>query len=356
MGCLGSRSLLVLKIPASLPPNFYQGDPMNSKFRLVPILALTALPLACGMAFAQSSVTVSGTIDIGAYRGFDTTKNVGPISRSNLAFSGSEDLGDGLAAIFRLSTRFEPDTGTTECCGKPFWQGESTVGLKGGFGKVRLGRALDPIWGNDWAFDPWGNFDRIASPAWQYWHYNYATSRTSNGGAAEYGRTSNGIFYDSPSWSGVSAHVSGSFEKETVAGAGQGNSYSASLNYAAGSISAMLAHGRNANGDDDTFVGAKYDFGAFALMGAYDKSDFKGTTSTSDAKAFTLGATYAIGLTTLKAGYGRLDNSGQKSSFIGLGAQYDLSKRTNVYADYGNNRPSGASNTHAYGVGINHSF
>ena len=60
----------------------------------------------------------------------------------------------------------------------PYWHGELTVGLKGPWGQVRVGRALDVIYGNDWTYDPWDNNNRIASPAWYFWHYNYPSDRT----------------------------------------------------------------------------------------------------------------------------------------------------------------------------------
>src|SRR5690606_40670955 len=63
-----------------------------------------------------------------------------------ISFSGSEDLGGGLAATFRLSHRFDVETGGVESGGKPFWHDEATVGLKGDFGRIRLGRALSAIW------------------------------------------------------------------------------------------------------------------------------------------------------------------------------------------------------------------
>ena len=71
---------------------------MKYRVNMPSAFALSALALALP-ALAQSSVKVSGTIDIGVYR--DThaqTTNVGPISRSYLTFSGSEDLGNGTSA------------------------------------------------------------------------------------------------------------------------------------------------------------------------------------------------------------------------------------------------------------------
>lgn len=330
---------------------------MSTWFNSLAIPCTTAsLLLAGAAAHAQSSVTISGLVDLGVYRGFDKTKNVGAIQRSNIAFSGVEDLGGGMAATFRLSHRFDADTGAPEGVGfKPYWHGESTVGLKGGWGSVRLGRALDAVAANDWAYDPWYNFNRIASPAWQFWHYNYASDRTSNNGTPEYGRLSNGIFYDSPSFGGFALHASGSFEDSPGPAGGTGNNAGLSLNYDKGPVSAMVAHSKNSSDDTVTFLGAKYTVGALSLMGAYDRSKFEGAVD-SLAKVYTLGVAYRIGAAELKAGYGRLNLDGARSQFVGLGADYSLSKRTSVYVSAGRLNPAIGSSSTAYGVGVAHSF
>lgn len=329
---------------------------MTTFVRFLALPAAFTLTLTASLAQAQSSVNLSGTIDIGVYRGFDKRNQVGPISRSNLTFSGSEDLGNGLAAIFTLTTRFDPDTGKLEDGTKPFWYGESTVGLKGAFGKLRFGRAMEAVTANDWAFDPWSNFDRIASPAWQLWHWNYTADRTGNNGGPEFFRLSNGIFYDSPTVGGFSLSVSGSPEKSTAGGSNTSTSAQGALKYAQGPFAATLSKGRNGSGDEDLFFGGKVRLGDFTLMGAYDRSEFNALPR-SVALARTVGATYQWGKVLFQAGYGKLSvNDGTKKDFIGLGSQYALSKRTYVYADYGNMRPDGAAKTSAYGVGLNHSF
>ncbi len=324
------------------------------KNRSIPLAAGAALLGLAASAHAQSNVTVSGFIDAGVYRNFDRTKNVGTIQRSHLAFSGGEDLGGGMAATFRLSHRFDVESGGIESGGKPFWHDEATVGLKGGFGHLRLGRALSAIWSQDWAFDPWSNFNRIASPAWQFWHYYAPTDRVSNGGAAEYGRVDSGLFYDSPSFGGVTLHLSGSPQR--TAAPGNGHSRAGSLVYANGAAGAMLGVERNGSGDRDVFLAGKYGFGALTLMGAYNESRQNGTGN--EARVASIGAAYAMGATTLKASYARLDlnHSGDDRDFVGLGADYALSKRTTVYASLGHIRPEAASSQTAYGVGIAHAF
>jgi len=317
----------------------------------------TLLMALSASAQAQSNVTVSGTMDVAAYRGLDKTTQIGNLSRSWVAFSGKEDLGSGLYATFRLSTRMEVDTGATESGGKPFWHDESTVGLKGDFGHVRLGRANEAVSANDWAFDPWDNFDRLGSPAWQYWHYNYSADRASNNGSAEYNRINNGIFYDSPTIGGASLSLSGSVEKAASTSAtGQGKPVQGAFKYGIGGFAGMLAYGRNAAGDTVKFLGLKYGFGALTVMGAYDISTYNGLLTTSTAHAATLGATYQLDKVLLQAGYGRLNQLTGDEQYFALGARYPLSKRTYVYADLAHKRPESASSSTGYGLGINHSF
>jgi predicted porin len=317
------------------------------KFTAVPLAA--AILLASASAHAQSSVTISGTIDIGMYRDLDHTTHLGPISRSNIAFSGVEDLGGGLAATFKLSHRFDPSNGGNESGTKPFWHGESTVGLKGGWGSIKFGRALDAISANDWEFDPWYNFDRIASPAWDLWHYNFPSDPKANSGTAEYGRLNNGIFYDSPTFGGFQLHLSGSPQSE----AGEPDkALGGSLHYKNQYFSGMVAHERNAAGNTDNFLGLKSGFGSFGIMGVYDVSK----AGASKAKTTTLGATYAISNVTLQAGWGQVNLDGVKAEkMFSLGAVYALSKRTNVYADFAH-KTFVASSGNTYGVGIAHSF
>jgi len=321
-----------------------------------PFAATLLMLAAAGAAQAQSSVKVSGLLDIGVYRDVDGSRHAGTVQRSNLAFSGVEKLGDGLQATFRLSHRLDLDTGLPEGAGrKPFWHGESTAGLKGSFGRLRVGRALTALWDNDYQFDPWDAFDRIASPGWQFWHYNTATDRIGNSGSAEYGRLNNGVFYDSPSVGGFTLHLSGTPERSTGTGAGGGRNKGGSLNYEAGGIAAMLATERNSHGDRVHFAGARVSIGALTLMGAIDRSRFEAA-QRSTAKVATLGAAYTVGAATLKAGWGRLDLDGARTGFAGLGAEYALSKRSSLYASLGRQRLRGGKPSHAHGIGMAHRF
>lgn len=312
------------------------------------LLLATGALLIGSSACAQSNVTISGSLDIGAYRDTAGVKNIGTIQRSHLQFAGTEDLGGGLAATFRLRHRLDLDTGAPEGNGsKPFWHGESTLGLKGGFGAIRLGRALDAIQGQDWAFDPWENYDRLASPAWDLWHWNYSADPAGGGS----GRVANAIFYDSPKFADFSFHFSGS--PESPAGA-VAKTRAAALLYNNGTLRALLGSGKNSAGATETSVGLRGNFGAVAVMGLYNLSE---TAAGSKAKVTTLGATYQLGAATLKAGWGQADvDDVRKERLVSLGANYSLSKRTSVYADLASKRFAATGTKEVYGAGLTHSF
>lgn len=318
-------------------------------FKRMQAALFAALSLAgAGVAQAQSNVAISGSLDIGFYRGTDSKLNIGTIQRSHLQFAGTEDLGGGLTATFRLRQRFDLDTGALEGpSSKPFWHGESTVGLKGSFGSVRLGRAVDAIQSQDWAFDPWGNYSRIASPAWDLWHWNY--SADPHGGGS--GRVANAIFYDSPNMGGAEFHLSISPEK----GAGDLNrTTAASVVYSKGPVKALLGVGKNSAGATDRMLGLRGKINDLSLMGAYNVSK---TLAGSTAKVTTLGAEYALDSIKLKAGLGQVDVDGVKRKKVSsLGASYALSKRTRTYVDIASKRNHGSGSQSTYGVGLTHNF
>ena len=123
------------------------------------LVALAVLGSFAGVASAATSVTLYGTVD-GGYEdwqfknglkklgidqpgGFLKNKlQQGGYSESNSKFGikGQEDLGNGLAAIFTLEGRFGADDGDIAATDR-FFHRESTVGLKGSFGEVKIGRA-----------------------------------------------------------------------------------------------------------------------------------------------------------------------------------------------------------------------
>lgn len=363
-------------------------NPLRRSVR--PLGAVLAGMTLAGLAHAQSSVTISGTVDVGVSKKTGGTMQLGTIGRSNLTFSGTEDLGGGLAATFKLSTRFELDTGELENSDaqRPYWKAESTVGLKGDFGAVRLGRALTPLWELSWAYDAWYNNDRIASPQW----LGFAPDYLSNPQTREYSRLNNGVFYDTPKWNGFSAHVSAAVERgedDLTRGV------SGAVRYERGPFSAMLGLERNSQRDRVAFVGASYQFSQIKLMAGYshvrlnrngeifgaDWTNWAAASKpTAKRSALTLSGVYTVGASSFKLGFGR-DFQGATDGFnyiastfanagthysgpitqISVGYSYALSKRTSLFADLSRAQwkftdDQGRRSAMGYAVGMTHSF
>jgi predicted porin len=341
--------------------------PMQHKplFRVITLAILSSSTLVMADEANVQTIKFSGTLDLGVYRDYDKTNNIGPISRSNVAVSGERKLGHGSQATFKLSARLDPSVGEANDPGdtqKPFFHGEATLGLKNDtFGSIRLGRALDAIINNSWTYDPFYNFDSIASAAWHLWSWNYATDRTSNISkssgkpAAEFGRLNNGVFYDSPKINGFQAHVSGSFEKSpAVVGAGKGNNLGAAVTYNLNATSIMLGHSKNTSGDKQTFLGGKYTIGTLEVMGGVDRTSFNGSTETTNT-AKTLGLSYGMGKYRFMTNMGQVDDA-QSTRIFGIGAQYFIDPMTIVYVSAGNKTFKTLNSTNAIGVGINYKF
>ena len=350
-------------------------------FRALPTAAACAL---CALsAFSTANIALaaeptspnsykfSGSLDMGVYRDFDGSNNVGPISRSSITLAGARDLGNGNAATFKLMARLDPSTGEMSDPGTtktPFFHGEATVGLKSDrFGSIRLGRALDVIEQSNWSYDPFYNYDSIASAAWNTFYYRYATDRTSNTTKAngtptgEYARLNNGVFYDSPVVNGFQGHISGSFEKSPEAivnkvdVAGKGNNLGAAVTYNLGPVSMMLGHTKNTSGDTRTQLGGKYTIDTLELMAAVDRETKVGVTVLPTITAKTVGVSYGRGKYRYMANVGVLDDA-QSMRFVGVGTTYAIDDMTSVYVSVGNKSYKTAASQSAYGVGINYRF
>ncbi len=378
------------------------------------LVALAAL--AVTSAFAQSSVTISGVADVGitysntkkenvfpapaAAIGFNNVNSIG-IGRGNnnrVIFSGVEDLGGGLAATFAFQMRFEPNSGNVESNGRPLFQGETTVGLRGGFGALKLGRWLPANQQlNGGTLDPWG----VTTIAGLPYAAGFASSPGDAGGE---GRIGNAIFYSTPSFGGFAGHLTLGAAKGQTGKTYQG--LAGSFNN--GPINAMAGYERNIQGDTLYNLGANYDLGVAKLYAGYGRAkggstaDRAGTvfnavastafigglnngTSSGAAGAgqgqvaidgtvtsALIGAKIPLGAATILVGYARVSGDvvgavrTDADNKFALGVNYALSKRTSIYSDIAgitNNKvlgngvlgSKGARSTQ-FDVGIAHSF
>lgn len=118
----------------------------NSK-ALVVLASALASALLCGGASAQQ-VTLYGIVDVAVERVSNTTAagvtnwrmpSTTASVPSRWGLRGSEDLGNGLRAVFTLESGFAPGTGTLGQAGRMFGR-QAFVGLSGPWGTVAFGR------------------------------------------------------------------------------------------------------------------------------------------------------------------------------------------------------------------------
>jgi len=113
------------------------------------ISAMVALLCASGAAQAQSSVTLYGSLngDIrweNGTKGGATWQYDSSLIGSFVGLTGVEDLGGGVAAIFKLESQVQTGNGA----GNPsypstFWYNDAYVGVKSRYGTLTLGRQLN---------------------------------------------------------------------------------------------------------------------------------------------------------------------------------------------------------------------
>jgi predicted porin len=317
---------------------------------------------ASGAAMAQSSVTLYGVADAAVtyVNGLDnwTGLNSGANKTSRLGFRGVEDLGGGLKANFVLEGGFNLDTGDGKSGGATDsgfqFKRQSTVGLAGNFGEVRLGRELTAAYNATARYDVFGSVGIAHSQLWDDGKnlntttfadpYHYTTNQ----------RVSNAITYVSPDFSGFKVAANYGFGE--VAGKNSdGRYFGGGLTYDNGPLSLGLGAERLNSGagaamqsqstNDITAwsLGGSYDLGVAKLLAAYRQSTAKdvailGATSDLKNRGYMLAVTAPVGPGLVRAAYNRYETKfdGDKgvTDQFGLGYVYNLSKRTSVYGTY----------------------
>ena len=351
------------------------------------LIAIAALA-AAGAAAAQSSVTMYGQVNTGyEYSKTDittsgvktTTKTTGfqndRVKTSRLGFKGEEALGNGLSATFALEMGFDSANGEFA---ESAFNRKATVGLKGAFGEVRIGKDSTPMNEFDGSFKA---IDRTTTLAKQ----------VARRDASWEGRPT-GLFYNG-SFSGVnvSAAIGNDSERVKIAGATTYKQdtavYGLGLGYNGGAwaVGAAFQHEtekriaaslETANNKVTNYgVGASYDFTVAKLYGQYKGGQYKNKMPAGDKYSydqFAIGVSAPFGATTLSAEYGynkakeTAATTGTVTKFKGnvfaVQAEYAFSKRTSLVARAGqvanwkNETTNDKSSTQEYTVGLRHKF
>lgn len=320
------------------------------KLRYLALALAAALPHA---APAQTNVSISGMVDMGLVHesggaaGSATKVTSGVENGSRIMFKGSENLGNGLSAIFLLESGFQADTGALGQGGLLFGR-QAYVGLASTtWGTVMLGRQYTPNYaamaqvGDPFAAGLAGVFSSVFS----------------NSGA----RMNNTVKYVTPRTHGFNAEFA--YGAGEVAGsASTGSSGGAALVYSAGRVNARLGyHQRNndtatLHGRDparNTLLAANVDFTvvkayfAYSINRGLNSSQLPAANAygaavaplaSSDSRDLLLGARVPLGNGKLIASVIHKNDRGpanQDATLVALGYTYYLSKRTDLYIAYG---------------------
>lgn len=327
------------------------------------LIALAVAGLVAAPAFAQSNVSIYGIID----QSFQSA-NFGNGSTSRmqgsgqyterLGFQGTEDLGGGLKANFRLELGYNSDTGNldnganiaaaTGSGANQLFQREARVGLEGSFGQLNFGRQYTPIFNVQAPADVF-NVAGIGS--------NYTLTNTGMT------RASNAVKWDSANMSGFTAALmygfgDGGTGQTNANGGPSGESLGTASNkdagrhvglnakYANGPLLLMYGYGKTNNvaaigattvATKANVFGGAYDFKVVKIVAGYETA--KNDPGTLDVKGYLLSAVIPVGADSVKASYTSLkDNTAAaaagKSNLLALGYVHPLSKRTSLYGTY----------------------
>jgi predicted porin len=318
------------------------------------IIALAVAALASTAAFAQTNVTVYGSIDAGIAHRFDsqtgdlsrTSVDGGQSAGNRIGFKGTEDLGNGLKAIFTLEQGFQGDNGADHA-GNPglVFSRQAFVGLTGGFGTAIAGRLYTPHFSFVSALDPFA--------AGTVGRYSNVYGGTEGNALFDPVRVDNAVAYVSPNFGGFDvtlAYSNAAAGNEDLGDNAVNNTVYAVLGkYAAGSFMVgmnyhMINFGNTtsvslgADNLQNVTLGGSYDAKVVKVSGlisysALDNQVGKDTTVTN----YMLGVVAPFGKNSVKASYIYSDGNksfGENAQMIAVGYDYALSKRTNFYSAY----------------------
>jgi len=350
---------------------------MQKKLIALAVAGMVAAPVA----MAQSNVTIYGVVD--AFLGYHktgsakkTVVNGGGLSGSRIGFRGTEDLGNGLKAVFTLEYGIANDVNAGIGTNQPNAR-QQFVGLQGGFGTISLGRQYSPGFG---VF----KFDAAmgASP------FSPQSILSAQNGMSitpnNPGRWDNSINWKSANMNGFTAQVIyGLGEKNELSDRRDGDKFGINLDYTNGplAVGVIYHHQKEApfawsdwgslgtDNHKEWLLGASYDFGAAKLFGSYQQHEV----SSYKGKLWNLGVSAPVGgAGSVFLAMAKYDNnwySRSEASSWALGYTHAMSKRTTLYAAYSTVRNKDwraiqvvtkegdyGDNNHNYVLGVRHMF
>jgi predicted porin len=330
------------------------------------VVSVATLGAAMGVHAQQaaeaSPVGIYGIVDMGLTsaddgttpgsmlngRGAPNDVNLKAGNTSRLGFRRTEDMGNGSYARFQIETRFALDTGTSSNA-NTFWLGRSVIALGSKTrGEVYAGREYSAAYTVALQTDPtfWSYVSQLGSA---YTYANYlpvaVTEEASNI------RWSNTVGYKTPAMGPVTAEIATALSEGR-----RDRSVSANVQYKQGPLWVGFGYDGlvSSKSTNLAIVAAGYDLGVVRPTASYTK--VSGGLN-GDATSYTVAAMVPLSFGRTYVSYGNLrPANGLNSSMVGAGIQYDLTKATLLYVNYGSAEQSGKTRTNAIDFGVKHTF
>jgi GBP family porin len=313
------------------------------------LIALAALGTLSAGAFAQSSVTIYGKVDLGLVvdSGSPSGKAVrlsSPAAGSRLGFKGVEDLGGGYKAAFILETGVCVDSAAGApnfCTGSNQFFGRQAHGdLSGSFGTLSAGRQFSQGYNTLAIVDPF--------------QLGYAGQTINTDGKGTFvgdnsgARLNNSVTYMTPVVANFTAAAEISLG-ETTGNFKGGRELGGSVNYSNGPAFASVTYYNLDNPDGSgtnhavTTAAGVYDFGVVKAHALIQKVTGHPTgAATVDIVNMLVGATVPLGTAGRVIGsfihHDDRTAADKDTNQLGLGYVYPLSRKTSTYVAWARNQ------------------
>ncbi|MCP4073641.1 MAG: porin [Hyphomicrobiales bacterium] len=265
---------------------------------------------------------------------------------TRIGIKGSEDLGNGLKAIFQAEWAFGSAEGGSTVAGD-LANRLAYAGLSGSWGTAAIGRQWTPYYGAVDVADIMNHGDH--NPQYLGPH-----------------RTGNAIAYVTPDFSGFVAKAAIVVDGGDAGTANNDvDAINASVEYNNGPLKLGLGYHDAADDESGFGLSGKYNFGMFAIFAQYEDFEDKFGTKGLDANEWTIGGEANFGNNKIYGLYGNQDWDSVDGDTYAIGAQHSFSKKTRVYAEYGQDEGAGLTNDgqtlslnmgKVFSLGLRHDF
>jgi predicted porin len=283
----------------------------------------------------------------------------GNMQTSFIGVRGSEDLGGGLRAVYRLESYLRVDVGAAgRDVGDGFWAREASAGLSGSFGTTVLGRTPTPLWLATTSFNPFGESFGFSPTVRQYF------------GGAMLGDTrwNNGIWYTNNPRDPLRVVFAANADESTPGGS-HGHNLGLSVAYISGPFAAIVVGETIHNSSQPLPPGfdrqsvlhgaATYDFQFVRVYGQAGRIKTEATEDTRTT-SYQLGLAVPFGTSLILVAYGHQHVSTPSKAttdrITSIGYDYFLSKSTDIYLAASYEKLSYSSSGSSFAGGVRLKF